>query len=195
MDIRKIAVVGSFAAGAALALAPLAAADPLTTTIDSEISGENSLFQLEALFANVPSTDYALSSDGFDTINAADITKDAPASGTPSILDYELFGVKPFTAGVASDPGSFNVFNGAETKFDDAYNVLLYAAENKDALIPAGDLFGNHITDALAGGTDASAFEYLWNFGVGDLSGFFQENLSFLDISATTATSLFSLFG
>jgi hypothetical protein len=147
------------------------------------------------LFAGVPSTDYSLDAAGFDEIKPADIATDAPASGTPSPLDYELFGVSPFTAGVASDPGSYNVFNGAETKFDDAYNVLLYAAENKDALIPAGDLFGNHITDALAGGTDASAFEYFWNFAIGDLSGFFQENLSALDISATTATSLFGLFG
>jgi len=114
---------------------------------------------------------------------------------TGVIVAHELFGVNPFTAGVASDPGSYNVFNGAETKFDDAYNVLLYAAENQNALIPAGDLFGNHISDALAGGTDASAFEYLWNFGVGDLSGFFQENLSFLDITTASATSLFSLFG
>ena len=86
------------------------------------------------------------------------------------------------------------MFNGAETKFDDATNVLLYAAENNNALIPAGDLFGNHISDALAGGTDASAFEYLWNFGVGDLSGFFNTDLSFLDITPTAATELFSLF-
>ena len=35
MNIRKIAVVGSFAAGAALALAPIASADDLTT-IDSD---------------------------------------------------------------------------------------------------------------------------------------------------------------
>jgi hypothetical protein len=195
MDIRKIAAVGGLAVGAALTFAPLASADSFTSVLDSEISGENSVFQLEALFAGVPSTDYSLDAAGFDEINAADIAKDAPATGTPSALDYELFGVNPFTAGVASDPGSYNVFNGAETKFDDAYNVLLYAAENKDALIPAGDLFGNHISDALAGGTDASAFEYLWNFGVGDLSGFFQENLSFLDITAASATSLFSLFG
>ena len=128
-------------------------------------------------------------------IKAADITKDAPASGSPSILDYELFGVKPFSAGVASDPGAFNVFNGAETKFDDAYNVLLYAAENKDALIPASDLFGNHISDALApGATDASAFEYFYNFAIGDLSGFFQTNLSAFDITPQAATELFNLF-
>jgi len=194
MDIRKLAIVAGFAAGAALTFAPLASADSLSGVIDSEIAGENSAFQLEALLAGVPSSDYSLV-DGFDVIKAADIAKDAPSSGTPSILDYELFGVKPFTAGVASDPGSYNVFNGAETKFDDAYNVLLYAAENHNLLIPAADLFGNHISDALAGGTDASAFEYFWNFAIGDLSGFFQTDLSALDITPATATALFDLFG
>ncbi len=34
MNIRKIAVVGSFAAGAALALAPIASADDLTAVLD-----------------------------------------------------------------------------------------------------------------------------------------------------------------
>jgi hypothetical protein len=194
MDIRKIALVGGFAAGAALTFAPLASADSLAPVISTEIAGENSLFQLEATLAGVPSTDYALNSDGLDTILTADVAKDAPLSGTPSILDYELYGVNPFTAGVSGDSGAFDVLNGALTKFDDAYNVLLYAAENKDALIPASDLFGNHISDALAGGTDASAFEYFYNFAIGDLSGFLQDNLSALDISATTATSLFSLF-
>ena len=44
MNIRKIAVVGSFAAGAALALAPIASADDLTSIVDSEISLSNSIF-------------------------------------------------------------------------------------------------------------------------------------------------------
>ena len=90
MDIRKIAVVGSFAAGAALALAPLASADNLTSTVDSEIAALNSLFESEADAAGVPSTDYT-PVDGFDTINAADIAKDAPASAPFSILDCGFF--------------------------------------------------------------------------------------------------------
>lgn len=36
MNMRKIVLVGSFAAGAALAFAPIAAADDLTSTVDSE---------------------------------------------------------------------------------------------------------------------------------------------------------------
>jgi hypothetical protein len=193
MKIRQIALIGSLA-GAALAFAPFASADDLTSVVSSEISGENSLFTLEADLAGkgadvIPSSP----TDPFETIPLADAPQAATASGlTP--LDYELYGVNPINAGIPSDPGSYEVYNGAVTKFDDAYNVFLYAAENKDALIPSTDLFGNHIADALAGGTDASAFEYLWNFGVGDLSGFFDTNLSFLDISAATATDLFSLF-
>jgi hypothetical protein len=191
MNIRKIAVVGGFAVGAAVAFAPLASADDLTTVLDSEIASENSLFQLDATLAGVPSSDYSLV-DGFYTINSGDISA-VQGNGTTA-FDYLIYGVDPNKAGLATDPGSYNDLNGAVTKFDDAYNVLLYAAENKDALIPSTDLFGNHITDALAGGTDASAFEYFYNFAIGDLGGLLQENLSALDISATTATELFSLF-
>ena len=43
MSMRKIAVVGSFAAGAALALAPIASADDLSSIVDSEISLSNSI--------------------------------------------------------------------------------------------------------------------------------------------------------
>jgi hypothetical protein len=194
MNIRKIAVVGSFAAGAALALAPLAAAnpaapvDPLIGVVSSEISQENSLFQFEATLAGVPSTDYALSSAGFDTILPADIAKDAPATAPFSILDYELFGVSPGLAGVASDPGSFNVFNGAVTEFDDAYNVALYSLLNGGANMTDAaavtDLIGSSTTidTALDFGTATQAFDYFWNFAVGDLSGFLQVPLTFLDL-------------
>ena len=63
MDIRKIAVVGSFAAGAALAFAPLASADtPITTTVDSEIASLNSLFEGEAALAGDTAEVYVRSS-------------------------------------------------------------------------------------------------------------------------------------
>src|ERR1700730_15507834 len=117
MDIRKIAVLGSFAAGAALALAPLAAAtptDPLISVVGSDEALRNSLLVSDAPLANVPAGDYSLV-DGFDVINAAKIATDAPATAPFSILDYELFGVTPALAGVASDPGSYNVLNGALT--------------------------------------------------------------------------------
>ena len=92
MDIRKIAVVGSVAAGAALAFAPLASADPVTDLLSSEIGSENSVFQLDALLAGVPSTDYTLVG-GYDTINAADISTVQGTGTTP--FDYLIYGVDP----------------------------------------------------------------------------------------------------
>ena len=53
MSMRKIAVVGSFAAGAALALAPIASADDLSSIVDSEISLSNSIFDSEAALAEI----------------------------------------------------------------------------------------------------------------------------------------------
>src|SRR5947209_13642149 len=128
MGIRKIGVIGCFTAGAALAFAPIAAAttDPLISVVGGEESLLNSLFVGEADLAGIPASDYSLV-DGFDVINAADIAKDAPATAPFSTLDYELFGISPGLAGVASDPGSYNVFNGALTEWSDAYNVELYS--------------------------------------------------------------------
>ncbi|UQX12726.1 hypothetical protein [Candidatus Mycobacterium methanotrophicum] len=108
MSIRKIAVIGGFVAGAALALAPLASADDLTTTVESEISSLNAIFQGEAGLAGdgravIPGTP----AQPFDTIPLAD----APDSGTPTTLDYELYGVNP-VANAASNPGAYVVDNG-----------------------------------------------------------------------------------
>ena len=60
---------------------------------------------------------------------------DAPDSGTPTTLDYELYGVSPI-AQAGSDPGAYEVFNGALGKFDDALNIELYALENGGAIDP-----------------------------------------------------------
>jgi hypothetical protein len=59
MDIRKLAVVGGFAVGAALTFAPFASADPaavpdpLLPFVDSEIASMNALFVSEADLAGV----------------------------------------------------------------------------------------------------------------------------------------------
>jgi hypothetical protein len=72
------------------------------------------------------------------------------------------------------------VFNGALTEFSDAYNVELYALLNNGALMPdataATDLFGSATTidNALDLGTVSSAANYFFDFGLGDLSGFFD---------------------
>ena len=190
MDIRKIAVLGSFAAGAALAFAPLASAaptDPLISVLDSEIAAENSLFQFDALLAGDSNDITVATTPGvFDTIIPADIGvvqgTGATAGTTP--FDFLVYGVDPTKAGLASDPGSYNDFNGALTEFDNAYNVELYSLLNGGALdTNVADYIQNSALDhALTLGSTTDAFDYLWNFGVGDLSGFFQVPLTFLDL-------------
>jgi hypothetical protein len=188
MNVRKIAAVGGLAAGAALAFAPLAAADPaavdptlVTDTLSSEESSLNGIFQLDALLAGVPSSDYALSG-GFDEILKGDVTNVQGTGTTP--FDYLIYGVDPAKAGLAGDPGSYNDLNGALTEFDNAYNVELYSLTNGGALdTNVADYIQNSSLDHALGLTNATdAAEYLYNFGIGDLSGFFDTNLSFLDI-------------
>jgi hypothetical protein len=101
---------------------------------------------------------------------------DAPDSGTPTTLDYELYGVSPI-AQAGSDPGAYEVFNGALGKFDDALNIELYALENGGAIDPnAADFIGSasSIADALGSANATDAAEYFFNFGLGDLEGFFD---------------------
>jgi hypothetical protein len=172
MHIRKIAVVGGFALGAALTLAPLASADDLTTTIDSEISSLNSTFASEVALAGDTKDLTTVAAPGFDTVPLAD----APQSAPFTTLDYELYGLNPALAGPAGDPGSYNVFNGALTEFDDAYNAELYGLENSNALVPAADLFGSAHEIGIAlgtGATDASAATVFFDAGLADLAGFF----------------------
>ena len=175
MSMRKIAVVGSFAAGAALALAPIASADDLSSIIDSEISLSNSIFDSEAALAG-DSTDVVTHAGSFDTIPLSF----APDIGTPTTLDFELYGLNPI-ANAGSDPGAYNVFNGALTEFDDAFNSEVYGLENNNALIPQADLFGSDkvIDAALApGATDMSAATTFFDAGLADLQGYLDPSLS-----------------
>jgi hypothetical protein len=171
MDIRRIAAAAGFATGAALALAPFASADtPITSTVDSEISSMNSLFVSEADLAG-KGADVVTHAGSFDTIPLADAPQTAPLT----TLDYELYGVNPLEAGPAGDPGSYNEFNGALGKFDDAYNVYLYAAENNGAVdMNDADFIGSQSSiDHAQTLTVAAAEQYYLNFGLGDLEGYF----------------------
>ncbi|MGA8547796.1 MAG: hypothetical protein WB785_21380 [Mycobacterium sp.] len=178
MNIRKIAVMGSFAAGAALALAPLAAADPvvdpLAPFVASEIASLNSMFVSDADLAGV-GTDVVTHPGDFDTIPLADAPKVPPF--TP--LDYELYGINPAVAGPASDPGAYNVDNGALTEFYNAYNVELFSLLNPTApidTIPMADLFGSAsgISEALATGSAFGAAGDFFADGMNDLLGYFS---------------------
>jgi hypothetical protein len=189
LKIRNIAVLGSFAAGAALALAPLASAvptDPLISVVDSEIATENSLFQTyAALVGDSNDITVATTPGTFDTFaTPADLLKDAPhltnvadaSQVTP--LEYELYGLNPIAAGISSATGPFNEFNGALTEFYDAYNTELFALANPTAAIdtiPLTDLFGSStgIAEALATGSATSAVTDFLTDGFADLQGFF----------------------
>jgi hypothetical protein len=177
MYIRKIAAAAGFATGAALAFAPFASADtPITSTVDSEIASLNSIFASQAAAAGVPAADVTTSATPgvFDTV----LPVDAPQVTDPgqlTILDYELFGVNPIKAGIAGDPGSFSDFNGALGKFDDAYNVFLYAAQNGGAMdMHDADFIGSASSiDHAQTLTVTGAEQYFLNFGLGDLEGYY----------------------
>ena len=171
--MRKIAVVGGFAVGAALTFAPLASADDLSSVVSGEESLLNSIFVSDATLANVPASDYSLV-DGFDVIKSTDIATVQGNGTTP--FDFLVYGVDPLKAGLATDPGAYNVFNGALTEWADAYNTELYSLLNAGALIPATDLIGSTetIQDAFANGTGSvsDVATYFYEFGANDLSGF-----------------------
>ena len=123
---------GGLAVGAALTFAPLASADTISDAVSSEEALLNSIFVSDATLAGVPSGDYSLV-DGFDVVKAADITDVQGTATSLTPFDYLLYGLNP-ADNLATDPGSYNVFNGALTEFADAYNVELYSLANPDAL-------------------------------------------------------------
>jgi hypothetical protein len=156
------------------------------------VSSLNGLFQFDALLSGVPSGDYAPSGvGGLDTILLADVMKDVPTTGTPSTLDYLLYGVNPFAAGVSSDSGAFSELNGALTQIDNAYNVELYANGGALDTNLSDYLYNGTIQTVLAtpGETTTQAFDTLYNHAIGDLSGFFQTDLSSLDITPAPAAA------
>jgi hypothetical protein len=122
-----------------------------------------------------PAGDYSLV-DGFDVIKAADITTVQGSATSLTPFDYLLYGLNP-ADNLATDPGSYNVFNGALTEFADAYNVELYSLANPDALVssvPLDDLFGSSTTIAAALGEStfsAAIGDFLTN-GFNDLLGY-----------------------
>jgi hypothetical protein len=151
MNIRKIAAAAALSAGAAMAFTPLASADALGDAVTSEEALLNSIFVSDATLANIPASDYALVG-GFDVIKTADIVAAQGTSSDPTEFAYLLYGLNPGD-NLATDPGSYNVLNGALTEFADAYNVELYSLANPDALVnsvPLDDLFGSPTTIAAA---------------------------------------------
>ncbi|KLO27871.1 hypothetical protein ABW16_14965 [Mycolicibacter heraklionensis] len=179
MDMRKIGVLGSFAAGTALALAPLAAADDSTgfdfsSVLASEIQSMNFLFESQATLAGVGDKVIdASEANPFLTINQDDVN---------AAFGMMLYGVN-WEDEISSDPGSYSLLNGALTQFIDGNNVLLFAILNGGDQIEfenaADYLFGSDaaIAASLAGD---SAWEDAANFfqaGIADLGGYFAIDL------------------
>jgi hypothetical protein len=178
MNIRKIVAAATFATGAAMALAPLASADlgsTVTSTIDSEIASQNSLYEVYAALAG-DSADVTKGGTGvYDTI-ASSVIPHATTYGQVTPFETELYGANPIVAGIGGS-GPFSEFNGAITEFDNAYNVAVFAAANGGALdTNPADYLGSQTTDLAAvggpGATVSSAEQYFLNFGFGDLKGY-----------------------
>lgn len=146
--------------------AATAAADPAATdissTLTSEITSLNGLFDLDATLAGI-SGDITPGTGAlpFDTIPTADAN---------SIFDTLVFGLNPdsVTDGV---PGSYDVLNGALGEFDNAYNVELFSLLNGGDILPVADLIGTHAD--LLNGTVSEAISGFLQLGVSDLAGFF----------------------
>jgi hypothetical protein len=174
MDIRKIAVVGGFAVGAALTLAPLASADnttDLTSAVSSEISSLNSLFTADTTAATVPAADIETAADGFKLIVPADVST---LESSDKLFDELVYGFN-YSSNLTNDPGAYDVLNGAVAKFDDALNFGVYALENGGNAIPVADFAtaGSEIATQLAGETATQAIVTLLGDSYSDLLGYF----------------------
>ncbi|MFZ0714548.1 MAG: hypothetical protein WAN02_10135, partial [Mycobacterium sp.] len=89
-------------------------------------------------------------------------------------FDYLIYGLNP-ADNLATDPGSYNVLNGALTEFYDASNVELYSLLNNGDLLPVADAFGSAHEIGIALGADAtvsSAATAFFDAGLADLTGF-----------------------
>jgi hypothetical protein len=168
-----ISAFGNAHSAAATAASDPAATD-ITSTVNSEIASLNSIFQGDLSLAGVPATDYTLGGTGvFDTINSGDVA----TVEQNTTFDDLVYGLNP--ANETTDPGAYDVFNGALARFDDAINFGVYALENGGAAIPtadfATDLFGNtsSLTTELAGLTASQAVTDLLGNGFSDLLGYF----------------------
>lgn len=180
MNIRKIGIIGSFAAGAAFAFAPLAAADETPDPFDwsnivkSQQASMNWLFNTGADLTGAkddvvaPTETYP-----FATISHADLLEQAA-------FGQLLYGVNWEDEMSSGDSGSFSLLNGALMEFNNGSNTALWALMNDGENLDwdSGALFGGNaameIATAAAASGDgwAQAGDY-FELGFNDLLGYF----------------------
>ncbi|UMB71306.1 hypothetical protein [Mycobacterium paraterrae] len=190
MKVRHVAAIAGIATGAAVAFAPLSDAAP-TDLIDfdsinnSEIASLNSLFAFGATLTGVPDTAYTGGGPGeLFALTPAGIAEFAPKVTDPSLVtpfEYYMYGVDPIDAGISSGTSAANVFNGAAINFADSFNATLYGLLNPNEVAPDDVFIGsaNNVAAALA--SDNAAI-WFYDRGIDDLSGYFQQDLSFLQL-------------
>jgi len=181
MNLNKIGVIGTFAAGAALALAPLAAAEEPAAfdwsgIVKSQHDSMNWLFNTGASLTGVPATDIvaAGATNPFATISHADLLANAD-------FGQFLYGVNWETEMSDDDSGSYNLLNGALMEFNNGSNTFMWALMNNGDNLDwdSGALFGGNaaiaIADAAATSGDgwAQAGDY-FELGFNDLLGYFS---------------------
>ncbi|OBK85756.1 hypothetical protein A5649_01630 [Mycolicibacter heraklionensis] len=179
MDMQKIGVLGSFAAGIGLALAPLAAADDSTgfdfsAVLASEIQSMNFLFESQAALAGVADKVIdASAGQPFLTIDKDDVN---------ATLGTLLYGLN-WENEISSDPGAYSLLNGALTEFVDGNNVLLFAILNGGDQIDfenaADYLFGTDaaIAAGLAGDSAWEDAALFFQAGLADIGGYLAIDL------------------
>ena len=133
----------------------------LSPTFAAEIEGLNSLFASDVTAAGIDSSKIVDGMGSFDTIAPGD---------TNDIFNTLVFGFNPDN--ISTDPGSYDVFNGALTEFANAYNVGLFSLLDPTSTFDPTDIFGTH-ADFLAGGATSAISEFL-QLGVSDLAGYFD---------------------
>lgn len=181
MSIRKIGVIGSFAAGAALALAPLAAAADEDTTpkpfdwsgiVNSQHQSMNWLFNTGATLTDVPKDDIVAASDAypFATISRENLLENADFAK----LIYGSNWEDEMSSGAT---GSYNLLNGALMEFNNGSNTFLWALMNNGDTLDwdSGALFGGNAAmeiadNATSGWTQASDY---FELGFQDILGYF----------------------
>jgi hypothetical protein len=159
--------------GHAHSAAATAAADPaatdITSTVNSEVASLNALFTSDAALAGDYNFITHPTDPGIFSIVIPNDIGTVQDNGT-TLFDYLVYGVNPSEAGLADDPGAYNVLNGALTEFDNAYNVELYSLLNGGDIAPATDVFSH--ADFLNDGVATAVSDYL-QLGWSDLLGYF----------------------